>query len=123
MEDASVAGISTKIHSLGIEKKTKKRGIDRSLYLWPSYLFPILDDPSFTHAEAFAKLALQLIGTEYDARDIVLNLKKAFLEVIFSVSFFTVSDITTTDRALAALLTKYIHFTGMERCLKSSCRR
>ncbi|KAJ6467540.1 hypothetical protein C8R47DRAFT_813889 [Mycena vitilis] len=82
----SVAGISSKLDSLGIKKIKKPvaqctdRDIDHSLYLWPSYLFPALDDPTSAD-DFFSTLGLELVGLEHDPRDIVLDLKQCYLEI------------------------------------------
>ncbi|KAJ7455484.1 hypothetical protein FB451DRAFT_1516146 [Mycena latifolia] len=84
----SVAGISTKLESMGIKKTTPTKledctdkDIDRSLYLWPSYILSELDKPGVSELEAFSNLDLELVGVEYDARDIILDLKGCYLEV------------------------------------------
>lgn len=80
----TVVGISTKLESLGIKKPAKKvenctdKDIDHSLYLWPNYLFPELDEPGVSVAD----LGLELVGIEYDARDIIMDLKQCYIEVI-----------------------------------------
>jgi hypothetical protein len=91
----SVANISSKLASLGINKTTKKTekanlsdsDIDQSLYLWPSYLFPELDDPNKSDETALFDLGLELVGLEHDSRDIILDLKHCFLEVFFFLDF------------------------------------
>ncbi|KAJ6631983.1 hypothetical protein B0H10DRAFT_1937715 [Mycena sp. CBHHK59/15] len=82
--ERTVAGLSTKFESLGIPKHSKQAPftdahVDRSIYLWPSYLFPELDDPALSYSEAFEHIDLQLVGLEYDARDTILDLKNCFL--------------------------------------------
>ncbi|KAJ7225313.1 hypothetical protein GGX14DRAFT_386232 [Mycena pura] len=84
----SVAGVSTKLESMGVKKTAKRKpeqctdkDIDHSLYLWPNYLFPELDKAGVAETDVFANLDLELIGTEYDARDIILDLKACYLEI------------------------------------------
>ncbi|KAJ7107135.1 hypothetical protein C8R44DRAFT_885796 [Mycena epipterygia] len=83
----TVAGVSTKLDSMGVKKAKKtveqctESDIDHSLYLWPSYLFPDLDDLELPQAAIFDKLDLELVGLEYDPRDIILDLKQCYLEI------------------------------------------
>ncbi|KAJ7438146.1 hypothetical protein FB451DRAFT_1416394 [Mycena latifolia] len=72
---------------MGIKKEKKKvehcteKDIDYSLYLWPSYLFPDLDSPDLPEADVFKNMDLELVGIEYDPRDIIMDLKGCYLEV------------------------------------------
>ena len=87
----SVAGISTKLASMGLKKPKKtpaactEQDIDHSLYLWPNYLFPALDNATIPDNEAFANLGLELVGIEHDPRDLILDLKECYIEVNVSV--------------------------------------
>ncbi|KAF8186518.1 hypothetical protein K438DRAFT_1765291 [Mycena galopus ATCC 62051] len=86
----SVAGASSHLEGLGVtstHKRPKKpelctdRDIDHSLYLWPCYLFPGLDDPAVAPDVAFLRLGLELLSVEYDPRSIILYLKKCYIEI------------------------------------------
>ncbi|KAJ7145315.1 hypothetical protein C8R43DRAFT_953393 [Mycena crocata] len=88
LRSQSVIGVSKKLESMGLKKvKTKvkdctEKDIDHSLYLWPSHLFPVLDDPALSEAEAFAKMDLKLVGIEHDPCDIIMDLKGCYLKVL-----------------------------------------
>ncbi|KAJ7118459.1 hypothetical protein C8R43DRAFT_1241943 [Mycena crocata] len=84
----SLAGISTKMEQMGVRKPKKSAAanltaddIDCSQYLRPSYLYPCLDDEEVDDDDAVAKTGMELMGTVYDARDIILDLKTCFLEI------------------------------------------
>ncbi|KAF8125217.1 hypothetical protein K438DRAFT_2002220 [Mycena galopus ATCC 62051] len=71
---------------LGIKKVNPKKpaqytekDIDHSLYLWPRYLFPVLDDPAEANAVAAAGMVLE--GVEHDPRSLVINVKVGHLEI------------------------------------------
>ncbi|KAJ7712019.1 hypothetical protein B0H14DRAFT_2645515 [Mycena olivaceomarginata] len=86
----SVVGISSHLKSLGVKSPDKKpedkkpekpeectdADVDHSLYLWPRYLFPSLDNQ-----DDISTLGIELVGFEHDPRSIVLDLKKCYLEI------------------------------------------
>ncbi|KAJ7238791.1 hypothetical protein B0H12DRAFT_1075217 [Mycena haematopus] len=78
------AGLSSKLTGFGLSKSGSKKMdeplVDYSRYLWPSHLFPVLNDESVDVPDAMDKTGMALVGVEYDSRDLVLNLKSCFLE-------------------------------------------
>ncbi|KAJ7790648.1 hypothetical protein B0H14DRAFT_2625822 [Mycena olivaceomarginata] len=85
-----MAGISSHLVSLGVKKVDPKKpkdctelDIDHSMYLLPTYLFPVLQRSSTPYDANFTDLdlGLELVGIEYDPRSIILNLSTCFLEI------------------------------------------
>ncbi|KAJ7037546.1 hypothetical protein C8F04DRAFT_1180584 [Mycena alexandri] len=79
----TMAGVSTQLAKFGVPKKKTltEEEIDTSRYLWPSNLFPILNDDSWNRVEAMQETGMEWIGVEYDPRDLILDLKSCYLEV------------------------------------------
>ncbi|KAF8192357.1 hypothetical protein K438DRAFT_1935136 [Mycena galopus ATCC 62051] len=83
----SMAGVSSHLEKLGVKKLAKKpedctdKDIDHSLYLYPRYLFPSLDDFNIPEERVFNDLGLELMNIEYDPRSLILYLKACYLEI------------------------------------------
>ncbi|KAJ7071759.1 hypothetical protein B0H15DRAFT_807003 [Mycena belliarum] len=79
----SVAGISRKMADFGVPrwKAPDSGNVDWSKYLWPSHLFPVLNDPEWDPVEAAEETEMEFIGVEWDPRDLILNMKTCFLEI------------------------------------------
>ncbi|KAJ7137645.1 hypothetical protein C8R46DRAFT_1047515 [Mycena filopes] len=73
-------GTSPKLAKFGVPE-VLLNDIDTSRYLWPSALFPILNDESCKPIDAMKKTGMEWVGLEYDPRDIILDLKTCYLEV------------------------------------------
>ncbi|KAJ7022413.1 hypothetical protein C8F04DRAFT_1272653 [Mycena alexandri] len=100
-----MAGISSQLAKFGVAKKKdlKSTDIDTSRYLWPSYLFPILNDESWSGIDAMEETGMEWIGVEFDARDLILNLKSCYLEV--ELLLHTTPQIYTTKQWLGVART------------------
>ncbi|KAJ7148723.1 hypothetical protein C8R43DRAFT_952411 [Mycena crocata] len=58
-----------------------ENNIDTSIFLWPSKLFPVLNAPDWDPDEAMEETGMELVGVEWDPRDMVLDLKSCFMEM------------------------------------------
>ncbi|KAJ7645769.1 hypothetical protein B0H17DRAFT_1148312 [Mycena rosella] len=126
----SVAGVSKKLADMGIPKAKlgknhvwTEEDIDTSTYLFPSHLFPILNDSmakmvltdlQWDPVDAMRETGMEWIGVEGDPRDLVLNLKTCYLEQ-FNGNSYTVG-------ASAALFSANIHQEGVAGCCKNTKR-
>ncbi|KAJ7697046.1 hypothetical protein B0H17DRAFT_1130683 [Mycena rosella] len=86
--EKNVAGVSKKLADFGVMRNEMEKGhvltdedVGTSVFMWPSPLFPVLNDANWDPSEAMDETGMELISVDFDPRDFVLNLKTSFLEV------------------------------------------
>ncbi|KAJ7702630.1 hypothetical protein B0H16DRAFT_1831857 [Mycena metata] len=80
---APPTGVSSRLTTFGVpEKKLNEPTVDNSRYLWPSHIFPVLNDPMVQPEDAIEQTAMELTDVDFDPRDIVLNFGSCYLEIL-----------------------------------------